>query len=604
MSGTLVKLSTIIDILNDNYTLKTMSGMMSSVKKFVKANQVLCKKQGIRQELLNTTTWDKGNKTKKLERLAIPFLDKKLFGAFRDSLPSDIRRIMDELIWEGQMTHENVEERLKICIYDENHHTYHTGYSRTSYRIKPKFKFFPYKELDSYYYMNKADITLYFSPGLCRLIHPYYEKPEEATFNPVEEPDVTEFVFLGEENILMEMPRILIYEKQGNVKITTKGKPQANSLGKMQRKLNLREFYPAEGEFKALKTIRTNLLAGLIATKPKISKISQTPDLLSKLFLNNYQKNYYNVQCILGYFKGAAHIYPYEEYEVNPSILAILSMLPTGKWIGIKNMESFIKYNQYYVSPISKYIASDKLYYSKIVQGKHYKYDDKKYIDSGLYREAVLESFIKGTCFLFAAYGLIDIAYDTPNMDDFGEKVYSPYDGLKYIRLNALGAYIFGKTQSYDAPVSKSTISLSDDSLTITIDEKDTTAAIILEPYTERVSPKRFRTNSGLFLKDVKNKSDLENKIGMFKQSFEQELPQNWQNFFKELLQKIDPLNKVSNLIVFHVPPDNKELLRLIAKDSKLQDLCLKAEGYHVILTKKNLPKFKNRLREFGYLIT
>ncbi len=58
----------------------------------------------------------------------------------------------------------------------------------------------------------------------------------------------------------------------------------------------------------------------------------------------------------------------------------------------------------------------------------------------------------------------------------------------------------------YKRFANSSNIELSKDSLTIITDKDDDTAAIILKPFTERISHNRYRTNYTFFLKDYKNK--------------------------------------------------------------------------------------------------
>jgi len=170
----------------------------------------------------------------------------------------------------------------------------------------------------------------------------------------------------------------------------------------------------------------------------------------------------------------------------------------------------------------------------------------------------------------------------------------------------SLGAYVSGQRTHYEAPeeISHSKIELSSDSLTIISDKNDPTAAVVLEPYTEKVTPNRFKTDFSIFLNGISNQKELTDKVKLFKQSVTEDLPPNWVTFFEQLHQKIDPLKKIPSMIVYQIPPDNPELIKLIARDAILKDLCNKAEGYHILVTKKNLPAFKARLREFGYLMS
>jgi len=200
----------------------------------------------------------------------------------------------------------------------------------------------------------------------------------------------------------------------------------------------------------------------------------------------------------------------------------------------------------------------------------------------------------------------MDLAYNIPDLSTPGTSGYSPYDELKYIKLNKLGAYVLGISDTYEASenVSKSSIELSDKSLTIVIDEADHTAPILLRPYAQRASPNRYKTSFSYFLSFVSDKKTLEDKITLFKQTVKADIPENWNQFFDDLRKKIDPVKKLFGYNIFQIPPDNKDLMGLIAKDAILQKLCLKAEGYHIIIKNSDLNKFKNRLQEFGYLMT
>jgi hypothetical protein len=70
------------------------------------------------------------------------------------------------------------------------------------------------------------------------------------------------------------------------------------------------------------------------------------------------------------------------------------------------------------------------------------------------------------------------------------------------------------------------------------------------------------------------------------------------------LRQKIDPFDEVEEMKIFKIPSDNNALIRIIAKDAMLKKLIIKAEGYHILVPKDNVSKFKKRLQEFGYFIT
>lgn len=597
--------SQIRQLFSRNYTMRELErGMGKYAKQFVKEHRKICEEEGVYESQIHLAQHKKLDKLKLELVTSIPFSGKKLFHAFRDFLPEQIRVILDELVWVDRLSHKDTEELFGITLYTEEDVTYASGYKNVRHVIKPEFEFFDWSG-GSYYGSEKARFVVYLIADFREILVKFYDKPKEADFQPIAEPEQTQHIYSGEQNILLELPRVIAYAGQGQIKTTTKGKVQISTLGKMQRKLNLNEFYP-DAEDKALKTMRTGLLAGLISGIKKPSVSVDTVEQLRGLVKGNYRNKFNSLYGIITYLKGTGYVDSYYINKVEPTIFNMFKNLPKYEWVSIRNLQSHIKYNSINVQLLRGGIVRDKLYYSVKVQGRSSTYENKKYVEPHRYIHSFITPFLKGTCFLFAALGLLDIAYDKPNVSEMGKTAQSPYDELKYIRLTKLGAFVLGVEAKYETPASlhQSTIKLSENSLTIIIDEADTTAPVVLEPYTERVSPNRFRTDFRFFLKGIGTQKQLNDKIQLFKNSVKVDIPPNWEQFFKELNQKIDPLKQVKNTKIFHIPEDNKELLQLVAKDPVFQKICLKAEGYHIFVSNKNLPKFKQRLQEFGYLMT
>jgi hypothetical protein len=89
--------------------------------------------------------------------------------------------------------------------------------------------------------------------------------------------------------------------------------------------------------------------------------------------------------------------------------------------------------------------------------------------------DAVTIRLLKGAMFLFAAFGLVDIAYDPPSNRELcgGEGGYLiPYDGLRYVRITPLGEYVIGKTAQCPVATGEETarIILDDQRLIMTIE--------------------------------------------------------------------------------------------------------------------------------------
>ena len=597
----------IADAFEKGYTLADLKeSFFVLTRSFVQKNMTLLVQEEIPDKVILIGTYNSWTKRDLAIFVTIPYLNKKLFDAFKAALPKQVALLMDALVWEEKMTQAEIETSLGFKVYESTKSKY-SGYEQ--FKVKSAFKFFRHVNTHRYTTFKKPDYTFYIEPSVRRIITIYYDAPTGSKLNPLKEIPATSYIYdRGEIDIMLELPRLLAYSQQGNIKTSKKGKPQVSSLGKMQRKLNLAEFY-ADKSSKLLGHMRTNLLAGLISTMGAGLSTSSHNILIKTLIQSYYANGYTSVYKLLTYLKGTAYAEEYYVEKVEPHFIHLLSELPENEWISIENIQKYLKFSFVDIRPIKSYTARNKLYYEyeAVVQYERYAYtENKHYIANERYDRAITVPTLKGSFYLFAAFGLLDVAYEEVDESIMGQTCDSPYDGLKYVRLNSLGAYVSGQRTHYKAPeeISHSKIELSSDSLTIISDKNDPTAAVVLEPYTEKVTPNRFKTDFSIFLNGISNQKELTDKVNLFKQSVTEDLPPNWLTFFEQLHQKIDPLKKIPSMIVYQIPPDNPELIKLIARDAILKDLCNKAEGYHILVTKKNLPAFKARLREFGYLMS
>ncbi len=600
----------VVDMLNSSYYRREVEANFGKLaKRFVRANREICEAEGVKEYYIQLALSGSMSFEKWKNLSAIPFSSKRLFQAFREFLPISTRMVLDELIWRDTMSDIEIQDEFGLIIYDKKVHTYHTNYSRTTYSLLADYSFFSHRNYtNTYGYGEHRGIKfdLFLKPPLRKLLSQYYDKPEEGDFKAITDLEETQYIYEGEQDILLEFPRLLAYKGQQQIKTTTKGRPAASTINKMRRKLKIKEFYP-DAEEKELMNLRSHLLAGLVVASKDNSVSTDVAGQLKNLINDTYvSRRFESAPNVLLYLKGLGYLQSGESKQPEAELLKIFRQMPIGEWVSLENFVDVVKYNFYDVAPVTGWAAANRLYYAKKIEGAHHTYVEKTYIEGDKYQKSLHVPFIKGTCFLFAAYGLLDLAHSEPNVDEVGVTCQSYYDELKYVRLTALGAYVLGLTSEYVAPtsISQSTIALSDDSLTIIIDETDTTAPIVLEPYTQRVSPNRFRTDFSFFLKGVANKKQLDDKINLFKQSVKTDIPPNWAAFFEELSRKIDPFKPIKNVKIFSIPASNEELLRLIAKDPVFQQICFKAEGYLIIVTNKNLPKFKKRMQEFGYLLS
>ncbi len=182
----------------------------------------------------------------------------------------------------------------------------------------------------------------------------------------------------------------------------------------------------------------------------------------------------------------------------------------------------------------------------------------------------------------------------------------SPFSRAGYIRLTPLGRYVLGVTDDYEAPKQEHTayFELDPDRLIIrSLVEPNPYAQLLLDTSTA-ISRNRFETSAESFLAHCQTQSDVEEKIGIFKQFVSKKLPPLWKQFFDSLLMHCNPLRiEKTKYQQYRIDPKNTELIQLLTTNPKLRQMTIRAEGYLLLVENDNLKKFTDELKKHGYLL-
>ncbi|PAJ74497.1 hypothetical protein CJF42_10345 [Pseudoalteromonas sp. NBT06-2] len=142
--------------------------------------------------------------------------------------------------------------------------------------------------------------------------------------------------------------------------------------------------------------------------------------------------------------KGKAQRYLTAPEMRREECIATLTQCPTGEWVAFDDFIRLMTATNHFFD-ITLYSSS--LYIGDSVYGRLH---DDRFLTSVYTRCLLLE--------YFATLGLIDIAYVEPDktLDNYANEFWldeinylSAYDGLTYLRLTKLGAYVLGMTHSY-----------------------------------------------------------------------------------------------------------------------------------------------------------
>ena len=521
------------------------------------------------------------------------FNEEEIYFAFLKTLPPIVPKVIERLVWRDYMTFKEVEAFI-AKIAPNNSGT------------EPQARMMLPQELNMFtlhtpsYGSNYSTRDFALPKEMKQLILKYYTQPQFVDFIPLPEIPETTYRYSAQEQIFEEIPHFISYYLLGNIKFSSSGRPVESTLGKFQKTCAIDEFYGFDNE--QLSKVRSNLIAGMLYNLQQNDIDTDSIDILKYFFRTHYTK-LFTVQFILTELKGWNFVAPQYDrlHIVEGRILTLLKEMPLNDWISIANLMDLMAHRSIDVKPltINAYDAN-KLYYET-------ENSNKTYITNDSLSPFITEPFIKGSLFLFAAFGLIEIAFDEVNLTSYGSTYFSNYDGLKYFRLTNMGAYIFGQKSSFQhetATVQKSKLSLSNDSLLIIADGEMTALTDkMLGAYSEKLGNTRYRVTSESFLKDCKTRKEIESKIALFKAAINSSIPTFWDKFFRELINNATAIKINKYVVTYTLLKDDKELHRLIAQDMELKQLVLKAEGFNLLVPVENLTKFKSRMKELGFVV-
>jgi hypothetical protein len=548
---------------------------------------------------------------KKAELIQICFSvmrDKEIFGSFIKAQPKWFGTIIEKLIWQRSMNRKEIEEIVGESIF--------TVRNGTEITFLKELFFFNHNVTSSIDYYNRRNSTkeevlksmsvqLSLHPAYRDVIVDYFAKPDHYYLKAVLELEANKerLVFNAETTILLEFPTLLGYYQQGNIKYSEKGKPALTGMKKVQRTLMLKEFYD---DFSTIHPIRTMLISGMVHAKTSKKATDTIPHSIKTIFVDLFKKergNYDNSisSFIFNQIKGINY-FSYEFRKEPISLFwEIMQNIPQQGWITWKNLKGHIDAQFLDFCPLFNGHLY-KLYYEDPTKSR---WDTKVDIDTNNKEQFLEHPLIKGCLFIFASFGLLEIAYKKIDTQKFGSTWFSEYDGLEAFKLTALGAYVLSKTQTYEAPVfkDKNKLIFDKENLIIRAEGNVDLLGNLLSNYVEKISNNRFAFRPALFLKDCKNIKQIENKIALFRNSLNIKLPSYWENQLQLMVDNATAVSEEKEYRIFKLKEADKNLLRVIAQDEILKKLVIKAENYYIIVSKKNGAAFKNRLMALDYFV-
>ena len=269
-----------------------------------------------------------------------------------------------------------------------------------------------------------------------------------------------------------------------------------------------------------------------------------------------------------------------------------LGVVPPGAWISVDVFSRYMITNDYHFEvardPWDLYI-SDPHYGSLGYDGYH----DWHILQAG---------FILTFIFEYAStLGLIDVAFVDPNSTrrDFHDMwgaddltFLSRYDGLRYFRINALGAWCLGLADRYTAtePEKRAVFNV--------LPMMD---RLFVEQIAKQTSDNVWKLSSDQILTICEQGQSISEIVSRLAAVSERDLPHTVEVFFKDLNDRTNMLTDAGPAQLIEIA--DGETMALLAHDLQLRKYCMPAGDRHIVVPAHAEKSFRKTLKKMGYAV-
>jgi hypothetical protein len=282
----------------------------------------------------------------------------------------------------------------------------------------------------------------------------------------------------------------------------------------------------------------------------------------------------------------------------------VLAECPAGRWIAADEFFRFIRASGEDF-PIARnlwklYIA-EQPYGSLGYEGRHS-------------WEMLQGRFVLATLFEYAAtLGVIDIAYIPPQearndyrncwgTDDY--ECLSRYDGLKFFRINALGAWCLGLTQEYEPEplLAEKTWRVLPNHDVVSIEPNPEPGEVLfLDRVGEQTSQGVWRLDREKILRAIEDGLTIDEVSGFLESHSSEPIPATVATLLADLRQRAGRLRDKGTVRMIECA--DAETARMLVLDPKLKTLCLLAGGRSLVFRDADETAVRNQLRKLGFVV-
>lgn len=294
--------------------------------------------------------------------------------------------------------------------------------------------------------------------------------------------------------------------------------------------------------------------------------------------------------------------------ERKGALAEALASCPTGRWIMIQDFFRHVQADKHDFAvdtsePTRLYVGYDREYswlgYSGV--------DFWRIVNASYIRVVLLE--------YAATLGLIDVATipgEEAKLDfrldwDFEQDEFSRYAGLIFLRINNLGSYILGLSESYAGPATpvEQPVLKVLPNLDIVVAERaglSPNDRVTLERFTTRASEDVYRLSRERLLEAAESGFGVADAEAFLRRRNQHDLPSTVRTLFQDVSRSAGAIQSVSPALL--VQCADPQVAQLIVHDSALSKLCRPASETEVVVPDKQFAAFRRGLRRLGFVLS
>lgn len=286
------------------------------------------------------------------------------------------------------------------------------------------------------------------------------------------------------------------------------------------------------------------------------------------------------------------------------AVLAVLKDCPPGEWFAVDDLWRLMRGTGRGFPIVAGERDPWELYIS-----------EQEYGSLGYDNEHAWEQlqgrFVLALLFEYAAtVGLLDVAYVPPQgaRGDFWDRwgaddlsCFSRYDGLLYVRINPLGAWLLGHVEEYKpaAPQKTNVLRVLANLDVVATRPPPAADRLTLERFADETSPGVWKLSAAKIMSVVEHGGRIE-ELRAFLARAADEIPAAVETFLADLQHKAEQLTDGGPARLIECASEH--VAAELASDRQLKGKCLRAGDRHVVVREADLAAVRKAIRRLGYV--